>query len=222
MLIQKLLKFITPRLILVLAILGLIATILSIAGRIYLKGMLPDFLTNYNTQGYSMLFLLGTIGLISIFFLMLKVKVWIKLLCIPISWILVFFLSTWIGHSMNDSFTTLYYNSHKDTFQELIITARNDSVCFIANSFSRTDLKITDCNKNEIENAEIKKIAKKLGFRQYRGILNVMITYEFSMWGGYGFYFSHEKKEKPQTLGPGGETQKWLRLDENVYYFTYN
>lgn len=219
---QRLIKFITPRLILILAILGLIATIFSIAGRIYLKGILPSSLRFYNTQGFAMLFLLGTIGLITLYFLLIKVKTWIKFLSIPVSWILVFFLSTWLGHSMVNSFTKLYYNSHKDLFQELILTAKSDHVCLITNHFNLEDSKIVDCENNEIDNAEIKRLAKQLAFSQYSGKSNIMITYEMSMWGGYGFYFSMNEKEKPKTLGPGGETQKWIELDENVYFFTYN
>lgn len=219
---QRLLKFITPKWILILAILGLIATIFSIACRIYLKGILPDSLRYYNTQGFVMLFLLGTMGLITLYFLLIKVKAWIKLLSIPFSWILIFFLSTWLGHSMVDSFIKLYYVSHKDSFQELILTAKNDNVCLITNHFAKKDLRIVDCENNEIDNPEIERLVKQIAFRQYRGKTNIIITYEMSMWGGYGFYFSMDKKDKPKTLGPGGETQKWIKLDENVYYFAYN
>ncbi len=216
----KLIYKIKPKIVLTLTLVCMIITILSITFRIYLKAYLPGQLGIYNSAGYTMIFVFLTSILIIWYLIILKIKNQLKLIVIPIALILNFLVTIKIGHALSDIGTKSFYKINKEAFNDLIMKSSDNDIKTILR-FGNGDLKLYNSKKEQIDNDKIEKLANKLGFQQKAGLDTVIVLYEFSMWGGYGFYFGKDEIDNPKTLNFGGQISKWIEFDKYVYYFKF-
>lgn len=207
--------------IFIVLLLSTAAIFISISCRMQIKAYFPNTLGFYNTMGYAMISYIISLMLSIVFIIKLKYKIWIKLIILPILLYIILWHSIPLGHKYVIPMAKSYYKSNKSDMFNLVNQARSDSICLISKINHQRNLILKDCRNNKVINDRVYKSSKKLGFMSYRGFNNITIIYEFSMWGGYGFYFSSEKKDKPKSIGYGEIAREWIEVDNNVYYFTF-
>ncbi len=211
---------IRPQILLTLLIVFMIITILSVTFQIFIKVYLPEITGIYNSAIYTLLFVFMTSILIIWYIILLKFNHQIKVLVIPIAIVLNFLITIKLGHAFSDIGTKSFYKINKEIFNDLLLKSSNNDIKTILR-FGNGDLKLYNSKKELIENNTIEKLSEELGFQQKAGLDTVIFLYEFSMWGGYGFYFTKNEINNPKSLGFGGHISKWAEIDNYVYYFKF-
>lgn len=217
---SKRLKFKLSKVVLILVVLSFFITISFIACRFQLKALLPLDLRYLNPHRFSMIPLMITSGLIALYFLLIKLKEWLKIVGILLSWIIVFFVSIWVGHGLTDKFAYIYLNRNTDSFNELIYKAEKLNVKKISCNLPYGEIKIIDIENNVINDNDLLNKTKELGFRVYKREGNVRISYEFSRWGGYGFYFKVNEYRFEKRTNNREKIKSLVRMSDSVYFYT--
>jgi hypothetical protein len=208
------------KLLLILAFISMILTILSSSLRIQVFSIF-DFDINLKILWY--IFHILTFGLIFIYIFKRRLRVIYKTVILIGVWITIFIMTTISSYYLIATFSRIFYNNHKDKFAEIIQSSNESQVCFINYSKSIKDFILLSCDSTNIESPNIQGLAERLGFLEYKkGISHAFLFDDTNFITGY---FISDDSDLNDSEGRDrdeyGSRGQWIKINENVYFFTY-
>ncbi len=211
---------IRPRILLMVGIVLTLLAITSISARIFLRTLLPEILINYNTAGYSLILSFLSCLTFIIFIWQTDLSTIVKILSIPFILISIMLFIVLIGHNLTKPYNKLYFRVFKNELTELTTLCQNQRISLIKR-LPNGKIKIFQ-NKDSIQNERIFNLSQKLKFKSISVKEQMLIIYEFSMWGGYGLCYTERLITEPEMNQFGGKYRDFYNIGESFYYFAFD